>query len=265
MHYPQLTTYPIDLLANRVVLITGAYGGLGHHLTRACASLGATVVLLGRSMSRLEKLYDELEQSGAAQPGIIPLDLESATAKDYADIAITLENEFSQLNALVHCAAILGSLSPIQGYSLSDWNRVMATNLNGPVLLTQACLPLMNESNNASITFTLDKKDSAYWGAYGVSKAALMSFAKILADETEGKKDNNGFSQLAVNCIDPGPMRTRLRRKAFPGELPEESPEVHEKIASFINLIARTDPALTGTTLSLISTHHQGTKSSKKT
>ncbi len=245
MQKPPMQIPTNDLLKNRVILITGAYGGLGRQLSLHCARLGATVVLLGRSLPHLEKLYDELENAGAPQPGIVPLDLEGATVNDYNNLAQTLEKEFAQLNGLIHCAAVLGSLTPLQTYPISEWSKVMACNLNGPLMLTQACMPLLNKSQHASILFTLDEHRSAYWGAYGVSKAALKTCAEILADETQGLLNENNHPRVAVNYINPGPMRTRLRRKAFPGELPEETPHPNSKTATFIQLIARTDPALT--------------------
>ncbi|MDO6461363.1 SDR family NAD(P)-dependent oxidoreductase [Granulosicoccaceae sp. 1_MG-2023] len=234
-----------EALKNRVILITGAYGGLGRELSLACAKQGATVLLLGRSMPHLEKLYDEIEEAGAPQPGIIPLDLEGATPKDYDDIAATIEKEFGQLNGLIHCAAQLGSLTPVPLYTMQDWQKVMLTNMTGPLALTQALLPLLDRSAMASLLFTLDDHNTAYWGAYGVSKAALRSMARILADEQENLVDENGYPRVSVNMINPGPMRTRLRAKAFPGEQPEEVPPPSEKVAAFVELIARADPKLT--------------------
>ena len=240
-----------DTLKGRVVLITGAYGGLGRELSLSCASEGATVILLGRSMPHLEKLYDEIEEAGGAQPGIIPLDLEGATQKDYDDIAGTIEKEFGQLNALVHCAAQLGSLTPISLYAMADWQKVMLTNMTGPLALTQSLIPLLERSPMASLLFTLDDHNTAYWGAYGVSKAAIRSTARILADEMENLLDENGHPRIAVNLINPGPMRTRLRAKAFPGEQPTETPTAASKVSEFLRLIARTDPKLTGADIRL--------------
>lgn len=245
MQKSELNEFPSELLNDRVILITGAYGGLGSALSKECARLGATVILLGRAIPHLEKLYDELEQSGAPQPGIVPLDLEGATNKDYDDLTTTIEKEFGKLNGLIHCAAILGSPSPMQEYNMSEWSKVMGANLHGPVMLTQSLMPLMDKSENASIVFTLDDHNTAYWGAYGVSKAALRASAEILADETENLTGKDNHPRIAVNLINPGPMRTRLRAKSFPGELISEVSLPETKTSHFIKLIARTDPALT--------------------
>jgi NAD(P)-dependent dehydrogenase (short-subunit alcohol dehydrogenase family) len=242
---------PDNLLKDKVILITGAYGGLGHNLSKTCAKLGATVILLGRSLPSLENLYDELEKINGKQPGIVPLDLEGANTKDYEDLADTIEKEFGQLNGLIHCAATVGSLSPLQGYDMSEWSKVMASNLHGPLMLTQSLMPLMDKSPSASIIFTLDDHVSAYWGAYGVSKAALRATAEILADETENLHCDDNTPRIAVNMINPGPMRTRLRAKAFPGEQRREVPDPSGKVAAYIKVIARVDPALTGANIKL--------------
>ena len=243
---PAPSDFPTDLLKNRIVLVTGAYGGLGHVLCKELGRLGATVILLGRSIPHLEKLYDELEEAGAEQPGIIPLDLEGASKKEYEDLAETIEKEFGQLNGLVHCAAALGSPTPLQVYDMAEWAKVMAANLHGPIMLTQSLMPLMDKSNRASIVFTLDDHDTAYWGAYGISKAALRATASIMADETENLVNKEGIPRIVVNQINPGPMRTRLRAKSFPGELPVEVPLPDTRVGYFIDLLARSDAMRTG-------------------
>lgn len=239
-------TAPDELLKGRVILITGAYGGLGRELVMACAKLSATVVLLGRSLPHLEKLYDEVEELGYPQPGIVPLDLEGASLKEYEDLAGTIEKEFGQLNGLIHCAAILGSPTPLQAYDMMEWSKVMYSNLHGPIMLTQTLMPLMDKSLKASIIFTTDDRNTAYWGAYGASKAALKASAEILADETENLTNKNDEPRIAVNLVNPGPMRTKLRAKAFPGELPSETPEASEKINPYLYLIARPHPQQKG-------------------
>ncbi len=237
---------PEGLLKDRVILISGAYGGLGREVVMECARLGATVILLGRSLPHLEKLYDEIEERGYPQAGIVPLDLEGAALKDYEDLASTIDKEFGQLNGLIHCAAILGSPTPLQAYDMMEWSKVMYCNLHGPIMLTQTLMPLMDKSPNASIIFSADDRNTAYWGAYGASKAALKASAEILADETENLTNENNEPRIAVNLVNPGPMRTKLRSKAFPGELPTEVPEPKTKINAYIYLVARPFPQQTG-------------------
>jgi len=240
-------------LEDRVVLISGASGGLGTVLSQACARAGATVVLVARKLSKLEALYDSIEKiEGAPQPAIITLDQANAPEADYQHLTQILASEFGHLDALVHTAADLGVLSPLQLIPQADWNRVMAVNLTSVRLLTNACLPMLSSSDNASVTFTVDNKTSAYWGAYGVSKVALMQLANMTFDETEKQRDGDGAAKIAVNAIDPGAMRTALRRKAFPGELETETPTPATRLGPFLSLISRQDRHLNGATLKWI-------------
>jgi len=244
-----------DQLKNRVVVISGATGGLGTALSKACAMAGATVVLLGRNLQKLEALYDVLESSQlssgepAAQPAIVTLNQEVATEADYQRISEMLMDEFGKVDALVHTAADLGVMTPMPAIAQSDWTRVMSINLTSARLLTNACLPLLEHSDNASIVFTLDEKSSAYWGAYGVSKAALHQLMTIMVDETDTRLNNQGNAKVAMNAIDPGPMRTPLRRKAFPGELESETEPPEAVLGAFLSLIARNEQSLNGATL----------------
>jgi len=204
-----------DLLADRVILITGAGDGIGRVAALTCAAHEATVVLLGRTIGKLERVYDEIEQAGHPQPAIYPLDLGGATAKDYADLAATLEREFGRLDGLLHNAALLGSLSPIAHQDIDLWFKVMQVNLNAPFLLTRACLGLLMQAPDASIVFTSDqvgRNGRAYWGAYGVSKAGIEGMSQILAQELETN------THIRVNSLDPGAVRTRMRTLAYPGE-----------------------------------------------
>lgn len=206
---------PADLLADRVILITGAGDGIGRVVALTCAAHGATVILLGRTIAKLERVYDEIEQAGHPQSAIYPLNLEGATAKDYADLAATLEREFGRLDGLLHNAALLGSLSPMAHQDIDLWFKVMQVNLNAPFLLTRACLGLLMQAPDASIVFTSDqvgRNGRAYWGAYGVSKAGIEGMSQILAQELEAN------TQVRVNTLDPGAVRTRMRTLAYPGE-----------------------------------------------
>ncbi len=237
-------------LKDRVVLISGASGGLGTVLSHACAKAGATVVLVARKLKKLEALYDSIEQiEGAPQPAIITLDQANAPESDYQQLTQIIASEFGRLDALVHTAADLGVLSPLRIIPQADWTRVMSVNLTSVRLLNNACWPILSSSDNASITFTIDDKTSAYWGAYGVSKIALMHLANMTFDESEKQRGDDGAAIIAVNAIDPGAMRTPLRRKAFPGELETESPTPESRLGPFLSLISRQDRLLNGATL----------------
>jgi NAD(P)-dependent dehydrogenase (short-subunit alcohol dehydrogenase family) len=212
-------------LKDRIVLVTGATGGLGSVAARACARAGATVVLLGRTIPKLEKLYDRIVAEGGPQPAIYPLDLAGASEKDYLDLATVLERELGGLHGLMHCAAELGNLGPLADVDGERWTRLLHVNLTAPFLLTRELLALMVKSGSGSVVFVGDSAvgtGKAYWGAYGVAKLGLSGYANILADETES------FG-LKVYVFIPGPMRTNLRRRAYPGENPESlaAPDIH--------------------------------------
>lgn len=204
-----------DALAGRVILVTGAGDGIGAAVARAAAAHGATVVLLGRTVRKLEEVYDAIEGAGGPQPAIYPMNLEGAAPKDYEELAATLEKEFGRLDGLLHNAAILGTLTPLGQYDLQTWSQVMQVNLNAPYLLTRACLELLKASPDAAVVFNsadVGRQGRAYWGAYAASKAALENMMQVWADELEVN------TSVRVNSIDPGPVRTALRRAAYPGE-----------------------------------------------
>ena len=161
-------TAPEQLLKNRVILITGAGDGIGRAAALDCARLGATAILLGRTIEKLEAVYDEIERAGHGQPAIYPLDLSTATDENYIELAQVFEREFGSLDGLVHNASILGQRTPISNYESRTWQRVMQVNVTAPFMMTQALLPLLETSNDASIIFTsssVGAQGKAYWGA----------------------------------------------------------------------------------------------------
>jgi NAD(P)-dependent dehydrogenase (short-subunit alcohol dehydrogenase family) len=208
-------------LAGRVVLVTGATGGLGAPISRACAARGATVVLHGRNVAALEKLYDAIVETGDAEPVILPLDLAKAEAADFANVASALEAQFRRLDGIVHTAAMLGSLGPIEHQSYEAWLALLRVNVAAPMGFTRALMPLLAQAPDASVTFTLDDRGlapRAYWGGYGVAKAGLAALARELADEWEKR------ANLRVNALVPGPIRSPMRGRTHPGENRAELP-----------------------------------------
>ena len=208
---------PTDLLQGRTILVTGAGDGIGRAAALTFARHGATVILLGRTTAKLEKVYDEIEAAGGPQPAIFPLNFEGATLKDYHDMAETLDREFGRLDGLLHNAGLLGRITPFEQYNPELWEQVMQVNINGPVWMTQALLPALKYSADASIVFTssgVGRKGRAYWGAYAVSKFATEGFVEVLADELEH------LGNVRVNSLNPGATRTQMRKTAYPGEDP---------------------------------------------
>ncbi len=206
-------------LSNRIVLITGAGDGIGKAMALAAAAAGATVVLLGRTTSKLEAVYDEIVDAGHPEPGIVPMDLLRAGVEDVTALAEVIETNYGRLDCLLHNASILGERVPFENYSLSEWEQVMQVNLSAVVLLTQLLLPLLQKSDDARLLFTsssVGETPRAYWGAYAVSKYGMEGFAKLLAEELENT------SKIRVNIINPGATRTTMRAAAYPTEDPRD-------------------------------------------
>jgi len=216
-------------LTDKTILITGASDGIGRATAIECAKNGATVIIHGKTQPKLEQLYDEITEAGYAEPVIYPLDFEKMTPEDCETLNEVIKKEFGQLDALYNNAGWLGASSPVQQYDIKLWHRVMQINMNATFMLTRACLPLLNHKDSSSIVFTLDDKNTAYWGAYGVSKAALTSFMFILADELENTAIN-------VTGLLPGIVKTAMRTRAFPAEDPSNHtlPEEVAKAAAFL-------------------------------
>ena len=137
-------------LRDRVIVITGATGGLGRPLAIAAAVAGATVVLHARIVRKLEALYDEISAAGHPEPVILPLDLAKAEASDFANIASALEAQHGRLDALIHTAALLGSLGPLEHQSFDSWLALLRVNVAAPMGLTRALMPLLHRAPDAS-------------------------------------------------------------------------------------------------------------------
>jgi NAD(P)-dependent dehydrogenase (short-subunit alcohol dehydrogenase family) len=214
MDFPRDYQPQPDLLNDRVILVTGAGDGIGRAVAKACAAHGATVVLLGKTIKKLELVYDEIESAKGPQPGIYPMNLEGATPADFDQLAQSIEQNFGRLDGLVHNAALLPYLSRLKDHEIEDWLKVMQVNLNAPFMLTQACLELLQKSDDASVIFTSDTvgvEAKPFWGAYGVSKFGIEGMARIWAEEL-------AHTPVRVNLVDPGPTLTALRKRVFPAE-----------------------------------------------
>ena len=202
-------------LAGRVIAITGASDGIGRAVALACARHQATVILIGRNEHKLEAVHAEVGASGAPEASIAVLDLERALAADYDRVADAVLERYGRLDGLLHNAALLGSLSPIEHYDVPTWCRVLHVNVTAAFALTQVLLPALKKSADASVLFTastVGRQGRAYWGAYAVSKFALEGLSQVLSAELEG------ISRVRVNTLNPGRARTAMRRQAYPAE-----------------------------------------------
>lgn len=206
-----------DSLAGRVILITGAAGGLGRASAMACARAGATVLLADRKARALEPVYDEIAAlPGVPQPVLQPMDLQGASPLEYQTFAESIRRQLGRLDGVVHAAVKCEGLAPLAMLSPEEWITTLHVDLSAPFLLTQACMPLLLARGDSAVVFVLDDPERmgrAHWGAYGVAKAGLEGLASILHEETDE-------TPLRVHTLLPAPMRTALRRTVWAGEDP---------------------------------------------
>jgi NAD(P)-dependent dehydrogenase (short-subunit alcohol dehydrogenase family) len=222
------------LLKDRVILVTGSSHGIGRVAALTFAAHGATVVLHGRDVKALENVYDEIESAGHAQPAAIPLDLDSATTRDYDGLAGSIESSIGRLDGILHNASHVEKLSPLAQQSLDEWTRVLRINLVAPFALTQACARLLGKSPDASVLFTSESHGhapAAFWGGYAVAKAGVEALMKIQAAEWE-KSPN-----LRANVIVPGPVASPSRAKTHPGELASAQRQPADLMPAYLYLI----------------------------
>ena len=240
---PQAYEYAANILTGRIVLVTGASDGIGKALALHIADLGAQVLLHGRTTKKLEDVYDQItDLRDAPRPSIAVLDLATADGDAYSSLINSIEQEFGRLDGLVHNAGILGQRLSIEQYDVADWQRVMHVNLTVPFVLTQAMLPLLRESHDPSMIFTssgVGRVGKAFWGAYSVSKFGTEGLSQILADE-------NRHTPLRVNCINPGPIRTKMRLAAYPAEDRDALKRPEDIMATYVYLLGSDSQGVTG-------------------
>jgi NAD(P)-dependent dehydrogenase (short-subunit alcohol dehydrogenase family) len=239
-------TYPADLLKDRIILVTGASDGIGRALAVHAAAHGARVILHGRNVAKLEQVYDEIETlGGAPQPAIAVMDLAVADSEAYTSLADSLADEFGRLDGLVNNAGILGERFSIEQYDAAMWQQVMHVNVTAAFAITQVCLPLLHRSDDASIIFTssgVGRVGKPFWGAYAVSKFATEGLSQVLASELE-------HGPIRVNCINPGPVRTKMRRAAYPAEDREALKTAEEILPTYMYLLGPDSHGVTGKSL----------------
>jgi NAD(P)-dependent dehydrogenase (short-subunit alcohol dehydrogenase family) len=232
-----------DLLRDRIILITGASDGIGRALALETAALGGQVILHGRNVAKLEKVYDEIEGLGSApRPSIAVVDLASANSAAYESLGSNLADEFGRLDGLVHNASIVGDRFSIEQYDAVQWQKVLHVNLTAAFAMTQVLLPMLKQAQDPSIIFTssgVGRVGRAFWGAYSVSKFGTEALSQVLADEHRQGK-------LRVNCINPGPTRTSMRLEAFPAEDRSKLKGPDEVLAPYLFLLGPDSKGVTG-------------------
>ena len=237
---------PDELLKGRTILVTGAGDGIGRSAAISFAAYGATVILAGKTTEKLESVYDEIENAGYPQAAIYPIHLGGAVMKDYREMHNTLEQEFGQLDGLLHNASILGDRKPIAQTDSEEWLEVMQINANATFMMTQALLPLLEKSADASIVFTsssVGRKGRAYWGPYAVSKFAVEGLMQTLADELANT------SNIRVNSLNPGATNTGMRQTAYPAEDPSVNPLPEDIMPLYLYLMGQDSQGVNGQAL----------------
>jgi len=220
-------------LSGRVVLVAGAHGGLGSVSARACAEAGATVVLLGRKLPRLNRVYDAVAAAGP-EPLLYPLDLEGAGPDDYAELAARVGAELGRLDGILHCAAEFRGLTPLEHQDPAQFARAIHVNLTAPWWLVQACLPLLRQSADPAVVVAVDdlaRVGQAYWGGYGVAQHGLHALVRMLAAELAN-------DPVRVCALQPGPMRTPLRSRAYADDVASDLRDPQDYAVRCVQLLS---------------------------
>ena len=231
------------LLKDKIILVTGAGDGIGRSAAISYASEGATVILLGKTKAKLEKVYDEIEEHGYPIPSISLINLLKADVNDYQELVDNLLIEFNQLDGLLLNAAILGERTPIEQYDVQKWVETIHINLTSQFILVKTLLPALKKSQDASVVFTtsgVGKIGKAFWGAYSVSKFGVEGLCQILSEEF----DND--SSIRFNCINPGAVRTKMRKAAYPLEKQENLLAPEEIMEKYLWLMMEDSKNITG-------------------
>jgi NAD(P)-dependent dehydrogenase (short-subunit alcohol dehydrogenase family) len=223
-----------DLLAGRVILVTGAGQGVGRVAALAFARHGATVILLGRSTGKLEQVYDEIVAAGGAMPAIFPMDLAAAEDKHFDALAQAIAYPLRRLDGILHCAAEFDGLSPLQLQTTAQWQQMFKVNCIAPFAINRACEHLLKAAPDASVVLVGESHGhhpAAYWGGFAVSKAALEAYARVQAEEWQ---DCGG---LRLNLLIPGPINSPQRARSHPGEDKAGLAQVQDLSAPLLYLI----------------------------
>lgn len=241
---PDIHYQPVpQLLQERVILVTGAGQGIGRAAALAFAAQGATVILLGRKVKKLEAVYDEIEAAGGPQPLIFPMNLEKAGEDEYKGLAEGIYQQVGRLDGILHNAGRFDNLSPLEIQTVAQFNGMLATNLVAPFALTKACLPLLKRAPDASVivtSTTAAHHPAAFWGAHAISNSAAEVMVKIWAQELET------FPNLRINAIVPGPVQSPQRKLSHPGELHSSLPPPEAIMPLYLYLMGHDSAGVSG-------------------
>ncbi len=223
-----------NLLEGRVILITGATQGLGKACALSLSSFGATVVIHGRDINKLEKVYDQILEQNGREPLAITLDFDQAEESDFLKMASEIEKQLGGLDGIIHSAVYLNKLSPLRYQSLRSWQTTMNVNLLAPAAINRACLDILLESEDASVIHVSEDhadQNSTYWGQYAASKKALEVLAHTQAKELIHN------STIRSNILVPGAIKTATHQRAYPGEAVENQADPNDIMTTILFLI----------------------------
>lgn len=204
----------------KTAIVTGAAGSLGGEVSAQLVEVGWNVVMLDCDRARLVQVYDHIGEDGPGTPILHPLDLATAGTAQFDELLEGVSSQFGRLDALVHCAAHFDSLTPSEHIQPEEWLKGIQVNLNAAWLLSVLALDELRSSGGGKLVFLLEdleKMNSSYWGAYGISKHGLRALVSQLAHET-------AQSSVDVKGVIPGPMRSPIRSRAYHSENPAEMP-----------------------------------------
>ena len=236
MILPSKYKAPPKLLEDKVIMITGAGSGIGKEAAYTFAKFGANTILISKNISHLEQTYDLFLKNNLKEPVLHLLDLEKAEEADFKKISEAVLNEYGKLDGLLNNAGILGIKMPLENYPISQWRKVFRINLEASFLLTKSLLIALKKPKDSSVVFTssgVGRRARAYWGAYSLTKFATEGLVQILSQELEKT------SCIRVNAINPGPVRTNMRLKAYPAENPKINPEPKDIMNAYLYLMGK--------------------------
>jgi NAD(P)-dependent dehydrogenase (short-subunit alcohol dehydrogenase family) len=234
---------PQNLLQDHVIIVTGAGQGLGRMAAKLYAAHGATVILLGRKVAKLEAVYDDIIAAGDPQPAIFPLDLEKATDAEFDSMALGIKKQYGRLDGILHSASTVPVLTPLANQKLDLWMTSLRVNLAAPFALTKACLPLLKHAVDGSVIFTSEThghNPAAYWGSFAIAKAGLETLTKIWTEECEI------FPNLRINTFIPGPVATPQRSATHPGEVRSSMPTAESLAPYYLYLMGHDSRRIRG-------------------
>jgi NAD(P)-dependent dehydrogenase (short-subunit alcohol dehydrogenase family) len=223
-----------DILKDRVALVTGASRGIGYACALGLAKAGAHVIATARTQGGLEALDDEIVKATGQHATLVPMDIKDGAGID--KLGGVIFERWSKLDILVSAAGDLGLITPVAHLQPNVWDRAIAVNMTANYRLIRSMDPLLRRADAARAIFITSgaaAKPRAFWGPYAVTKAGLEMLVGCYADEV-------AHTPIRCALLNPGPMRTRMRAAAFPGEDPEElSPP--EAIVPLVIDLARAD------------------------